>query len=982
MAHGANLTRKSVSTVFSHLTRAFLVLLVLALGAAIVHGQASSINGNIRGQVTDPTGAPVAGANVTVRNTATGYTRTISSGTDGYYVLSNLPVGTYSVTIGMTGFNTLTVPNVILHAGTEAVINGPLKVGAVATTVTVSGGTPILQPSSVFVGSTITQREVTNLPLTSRNPYNFILFQPGISGHPNPELGIPRTINTNGQLDRIEYEIDGMENTETDVFGLRAYPISDSYVREVQTITDSFAPEFGDTTGDTYNVITNSGTNDFHGMFHWIDRPSSTNARPMLLAPGRPKPDLASSDYVVNAGGPIKKNKLFYFGSYEHFRRGGASGGAGPITISPANAQAIGLPASQLATPPSVEHATFADARLDWTINSKNEAFLRLNYFRNEFPYNSGVGGLNALDNAYDFHDRAYILAAQIVSTISPTLLNEFRFSWGYRHEFHIPGSETGPGPSISISGVANFNGITGKVDSFDEKQPTFYDNFTAIHGAHTFKMGFQIDHVLDNQESFTSDAYNFSSIANYLAAKSGANPYAYTTYSTVFGDTNLGYHSLFWGWYAQDTWQVKPTFTFIYGVRYDKFRPPPAEVNAPFADTRSFDSPSGNFQPRVGFSWAVTPKTVVRASFGKFYDQPATDIWYNALYNDGSGLHAVALTFTPTSAGAPAFPNLVRSAAGVSLPPQNIISVSPNLKDPYALTSTLQVSRQLTTNDSLTLGYQITEGHQLLWEYNSNLINPIGQLADGRPVFSTSVNSSTRLDPQFDNVTLQSSGANSNYNALLVDYEHRFSHGLVVGANYTWSHTLSSAPDVNSFEQNAPVEDPTNRNRDYGNSSVNRPDAFNLSTVYTTDFHIENAFRHVANGNTFGFLVVAQSGDEQNITSRTAPLNGDTTTSRVTRPVFVGRNSVRGPKIVQFDTRYTRNLFTWRERITPQFIFEVNNLFNDHHNITSLNTAVPVNAAGYPLLSNGSIGLPSSFPFVGTALEARILTFGLAVRW
>jgi Carboxypeptidase regulatory-like domain/TonB dependent receptor-like, beta-barrel len=971
MVHGVHSKCKS----FLNGLALFLAVILFAIAPAVARAQVSAINAGIRGRVTDPADAALPEAQVTVKNTATGYTRTTSSGADGYYVLSDLPIGTYTVTIEKQGFATLTFPGVVLETGNEAVMNGTMKVGAVTTTVTVSSGAPILEPSSVFVGSTISQLEVTNLPLTSRNPYNFILFQPGISGHPNPELGIPRTINTNGQMDRIRYEIDGMENTETDVFGLRAYPISDSYVREVQTITDSFAPEFGDTTGDTYNVITGSGTNDFHGLLYWLNRPIADASRPMLLSPTATKPDLEELDYVANAGGAILKNKLFYFGSYEHMRRGGPA----PITITSANAAAIGLPASQLDTPPSVEHSTFADTRLDWTINSKNQAFLRLNYFRNEYPYNSTVGGLNALDNAIDFHDRAYILAAQIVTTISPTMLNEFRFSWGYRNEKHEPGALTGPGPAIDISGAADFGGTTGGISVFQEKQPSLYDNVTYVHGAHTFKQGFYLDQVLDNQASATSDTYNFSSIANYLEAESGSNPYAYSTYSTLFGNTELGYHSFFWGAYWQDSWQLNPKLMVIYGLRYDKFQPPPAEANAPYIDTQHFNSPSGNFQPRVGVAWQVSPKTVVRASFGKFYDQPAVDVWYDSLYNDGSG-RFVSATFTPTSAGAPAFPNLIRSVS--SLGTQSITTVSPNLKDPYALTTTLQVSRQLTSNDSLTIGYQLTEGHQLWWQYNSNLINPIGELADGRPIYSSTVNSSTRLDPAFNNISMQASGANSNYNALLVDYHHRFSEGLEMGANYTWSHTISDAPDLNSFEQSSPVEDPSDRQRDRGNSSVNRPDSFNASVIYDPTFSISDSFpKYIFNGNTFAFLVVAQSGDEQNITTGTL-LNGDSTTSSVTRPVFVGRNTVRGPKIVQFDTRYTRDLFTWHERITPQFLFEVNNLFNDHHNITSLNTSVPVNAAGYPLLPSGAVGLPTSFPFRSTVLEARIIQFGLALRW
>lgn len=942
----------------------------LALVATTAQAQVEAINGSIRGRVVDPNGAVVPDATVTAKNEATGYTRSGASGTDGYYVLAELPLGSYTVTIEKAGFATMNFPGVVLQAGTEAVINGTMKVGSVATTVTVTGGASILAPSAAYVGRTINSREVENLPLVSRNPYNFILFQPGVSGHPNPELGIPRTVNTNGQMDRINYQLDGMTDTESDRYGLRLFPISDTYVREVQTVANSFAPEFGNTSGIIYNVITSSGTNQYHGMFQWLKRPGSTSARPILLSPTQPKPDLALTDYAANFGGPIVKNKLFFFSSYEHMRRGQPS----PVTINPAAAAQIGISSSLLATAPSIEHAQFFDARIDWDINAKNRLFVRYNYFRNEFPFNTAVGGLNALDAASDFHDRAHVGGMQLVTIVSPTLLNEFRFSWPYRKELHQVGPLTGPGPAISIQGVANFNGTVAAGDFFAEKVPSWNDNVTWVRGAHTFKMGFYVNKILDNQVSDTFSQYVFPSIAAYQAAKSGANPFSYSTYNATIGNTNTGYHSLFGGLYWQDSWQIAPTLTMIYGLRWDKYIPPSANPNAPFIDSRSFPSPSGNIQPRIGLAWRMTPKTVVRASFGKFYDAPPTNLWFNALSNDGSNRSFVA-HIPSSSPFAPAFPNVISQVPGFPLPPPDVTTISPDFKNPYALTTSLQLSRELTTNDSITIGYVLTEGHQLQYLRNINLINPIGQLGDGRPIFSSTINSSTRMDPQFNNITLQDTGANSNYNALLLTYHHRWSQGVEMSASYTFSHTISDAPDVNSFEQNLPIEDLTNRARDRGNSSINRPQSLTISTVLDPKVTMDNSvLNRLLNGNTYAFLVNASSGDEQNIRANRV-LNGDGTTSGVTRPLFIGRNTVRGPNIIQVDMRYTRDLFHLWERVTPQFIFEANNLFNRHSNITFLNTVVPVNASGTAIL-------PSSFPFQATVLEARILQFGLAVRW
>ena len=306
----------------------------------------------------------------------------------------------------------------MLDAGTEAVINAPLAVGAVTTTVEVTGGAPVIEPSRVYTGRTIDPVEVDNLPLTSRNPYNFVLFQPGVSGHPNPELGIPRVVNTNGLDNRVQYQMDGMVDTESDQYGLRLFAISDSYVREVQTVSNSFAPEFGRTAGDIYNAITNSGTNDFHGEFYFIGRPPD-GARTILLAANQPNTSIDLHDISGNAGGRIKKDKLFVFGAYEHLLRGTPT----PVTITPANAAAIGLPASQLVTAATVQHVQFVDMRVDWNINSKNQFFARYNYFRNEYPFNSQNGGLNALGAASDFHDRAHIGGFQLLTTFSPTAL-------------------------------------------------------------------------------------------------------------------------------------------------------------------------------------------------------------------------------------------------------------------------------------------------------------------------------------------------------------------------------------------------------------------------------------------------------------------------------------------------------------------------------------------------------------------------------
>lgn len=958
--------------------------------ASVAWAQSESINATIRGHVSDQSEQSVAGANVTATNTATGYSRTATSGDDGYYVIPLLPIGTYTVTITKDGFQTVKFTEIVLQAGQSAVVDGPLKLGSVSTSIEVAGGAPVVDPARTNISRTISESEVQTLPLTSRNPYNWIMFQPGVSGHPNPELGIPRTLNTNGFVDRINYQMDGMVDTEGDRYGLRLFPISSVFVSEVQTVSNSYAPEFGGTTGTIYNVITGSGTNDLHGMFQWIRGPVDTTARPILLSPTAPKPNLLLNSFGMNAGAPIKKDKLFIFGAYEHLYRALPV----PITVSAANQtalEAIGIPASQFGTAPSVQHAQFLDVRGDWYVTEKNRVFARVNYFRNEYPFNTAVGGLNLIAAEADFRDRAHIGGLQWVSTISPDMVNEFRFSYPYRNEKHIAGPLTGPQPAVTISGVANLNGSVSTGDVFAEKIPSWNDNFTYVRGRHTFKVGVGYSRIIDVQQGDSFTQYVFPTIAAYQAAVSGANPFSYTTVNALIGNTRAGYISNFYNFFAQDSWQLRSSLLVTYGIRYDRFVSPNPNASAPFPFSRNFNNPAGDVSPRLGLAWRVGSKTVVRASWGMFYDAPPTNLWFNALSNDGSG-RSFNASLSPASPGAPAFPAPLTTATAPATP--SVFTITPNFKNAYAMTGTIQVSRELTKNDAVTVAFVNTGGRQLQWLHNINLINPLGTLLDGRPVFDPRVNAGTRANPAFNNVTLQDVGASSKYNALEVNYEHRFSRGLLVSGAYTYSHTISDAPDVNGFEQNLVyVEDATNRLRDRGNSYVNRPQAFTATALWSPRTTADNAIiNRLLNDNEFGILSNISSGDQQNVTGN-ANLTGDSLVTNVTRPLNIGRNIVRGPRIVQFDLRYTRTLFTLKERFHAQFLTEATNIFN-HPNVTSLNAVVPVVTSGCASAANaftldpthcGQIAagsLPTSFPRTSTVLQGRILDFGLGVRW
>ncbi len=938
--------------------------------------QSNSINGTLRGQITDSSGSPVPNAAVVVKNTLNGFTRELTTDNDGRYLAANLPLGVYSITATSSSFAPFTQTNIRVEAGTDLTVDEALKAGTVATTVEVSADPPILETTRVDLSRTISTVETQNLPLTSRNPYNFILLQPGVSGHPNPENGVPRTLNTNGLVDRINYQLDGMVDTESDRYGLRLFAISDSYTDSVVTISNAFTPEFGNTAGIIYNVLTPAGTNTLHGALQYIWRPKAASSCPLLqnCTPGavgyKPKPDLHVDDYVARAGGPVLRNRVFLFGAYEKLKRGNPQA----VTVTQANQAALvtlGVPAADFNTAPQVQRAQWVDVRGDFTINTKNNGFVRYNYFRNNYPYNTNVGGLYALSAESDFQDRAHIIGAQLVTAFSPNLLNEFRGSWPYRNQAHFAGASTGAGAMIAITGVVNgFGGSNGVGDKFQEKIPSFNDNITLIRGGHSFKFGTGFQKNNDTQLADVFTLYTFPTLAAYTAAKNGTNTRSYSNVQFSIGHPGAGYRTIFFDFFAQDTWQLTHKLTATYGVRDDQYRAPDGQANAPLTTTQSFRTPLGNFAPRIGFAYTPREGMVMRLSGGMFYEPTPTNTYYNPLYSNGSTTSGnLITTLGPTAAGSPAFPGSFNPGQSASFPTPTPYALTPNFKNEYTWNVNAQVEQQLYKNDTLTLGYVLTNGRHLQYLRNSNLLPGSTALADGRPIFGTA-----RVDTRFNGIRYIDIGSNSSYHALIASYTHRLSAGLTTIANYTWSHALSDTPEANTYEFSNLIEDPTNRKRDRGNSSVNRPNAFNISTVYEGVPHMSNRYANgLLRGNNIAFTVVATSGDAQNETTGTN-LNGDSLSAGQQRPLFVGRNTLRGPVIVQADARFTRTFGTFFERVQPKIFVEANNLLN-RTNVTSINTVANVNAQGVVTAA------PSLLP-TSTLLEARILQFGARIEF
>ena len=302
--------------------RSFAFLLILFAGTHFnINAQSQALNGQIEGVVADASGATVPNATVTVRNIETGTERTVTTDDSGVYRLPLLPLGTYRVTVEAANFKRLVREGITLTTGQTATINADLEAGGIDETVTVTSDAPIADAAKIDVGRVMDTREVQNLPLVSRNPYNYALLQANVTGRPNAEFGVPR-INANGYTRRTNYQLDGNNNTQADRGGIRLMPISDTFISEVQLVTNGFSAEFGNTPGLDYERRDTIGNK-------WISRfgklsfsPNTIFMRVLFNTLRRfDLPKTTADNLTFAVGGPIIKDRWHFYGGYEYVDR-------------------------------------------------------------------------------------------------------------------------------------------------------------------------------------------------------------------------------------------------------------------------------------------------------------------------------------------------------------------------------------------------------------------------------------------------------------------------------------------------------------------------------------------------------------------------------------------------------------------------------------------------------------------------------------
>ena len=543
--------------------------------------------------------------------------------------------------------------------------------------------------------------------------------------------------------------------------------------------------------------------------------------------------------------------------------------------------------------------------------------------------------------------------------------------------------SDSGKGPAVTITSPAiGFGGpwaATGQGNAgFDFKQDIFQiiDNFAYVRGAHNYKFGFDWQQIGDSRTFAPQWVYTFPTLASYLAAKSGVAPNGYSSMSQITGNLGFEMSTNLYSAFVQDDWQVASNVKLLYGLRYDLYKYPDGLPNAPLEQTQSFNTDTNNLAPRAGVAWSLGASSVVRASVGLMFDQAILGGYEQALQLSGSP-RAPVYTFSGTAPGAPAFPG---PAATGTIAQQSPWAVDPAFEVAHTWQTNAQYERAFTNDLTASVGFMYAKGASLPVVTDVNLINPIGTLGDGRPIYQTAVNAATRLDPRFNHINQVQSIGDSTFKSMTVQVSKRFGDGLTFNAQYALGKGEDNTPLLTQLTVQSETgrSDPSNLDRDLGPNPLDLRHNLTGSVVYISENHSSNAFvRQLLSGNEIGALFVVNSGLPINIPSN-RDLNGDGIANN-DRPLFVTRNSMYMPVRKNVDLRYTR-WFPIHGSIRAEVIAELKNVFNIEQ-LQTVTTTTATDTAGNPLAPIPTD--PYQFPNPSSpSFEQRKFQLGFKVRF
>lgn len=950
---------------FQKKTLAILTLLFALVCSGRLFAQAGAANGAVNGTVSDSSNLSIPGAEVTAVNLATGYTRTVTSNDSGEYSLPLLPLGSYSISVSKPGFGRFVQTGVTVEPGRSTPLPLSLSIASGQETVNVTADAAAISTESQ-AEFYVPQLTVVNMPLTSRNLWNIPSFSPAVATTPNYSFGSPSYAF--GGIERRGYVVDGMDDTQrAGQSKLAMFP--SGAMQEVSVLQGSLLAEYGSTLGGLVFQTSRSGSNEYHGSYLDLERRPGLIATPALgNKASKPFQERATREFIF--GGPIRKNKWWGFADFELDPQTAPT----PITITAANAAALGIAANQLGYAPIVSKYKMWLARTDFQLSPKNSGFVRLDYFGVPIAYN-GAGALLPLNADNNYYDQDISGVGQFQTILSPHALNEFRFADNRRLNYSKPVNGT-IGPVYVITGVASLNSNTTAGQSFFEHQDAFVDNVSLDRGKHSFKVGADIETVNNTLHDRTALTFTFgaagtdpttglpNAVVQYLNTLHGVTPTGYTQLSQQFGDNTAHFRDNYIGLYAQDQWKLRPNLSLTYGLRWDLLVYTGLPQSAPLSQSRSIPEDYKNFSPRLGFSWQPDTKTSIRGGYSILYDFTDLQLVGTAIRSNGSTVQSYTIAGTAT--GAPAFPTGFTSVPTLKAVVTNVAGFDPNFKTYYSHQGTLIVDRDLGGGFGLQAGYLLYLGRRAPLFEDANLPAVTGTLADGRPTYGGS-----RPNANFGQIALVTSAGSSSYNGAYVQLSKRLSRGLEFSTSYTYAHAINNTDaDTDTIGAAGFPSNPANLNFDRGRASADIRNRFTFQGVWQPAIKVNPFTEAILNGWTLAPTAIVYSGYPVNEVTGT-DLNGDGNLND--RPLSVGRNSFAGPGFREVDLRLSRT-FPLKDRLNLEVMAQAENLFN------SLNVACNVasGCSGAVINTAGS----SRFLVPTAAYDSRQLELGGRLRF
>jgi hypothetical protein len=916
---------------------------VLIASLALVAAAQESVHyASVGGRVTDPSGSAVAGAQVRARRLDTNTASTLPTDAEGRFRFAYLQLGAWEITVEHAGFAEAR-RRLTLDAGSAYDLPVSLTLASAEATVTVTAEAGTLDTARSQTATTMSPAEVRSLPLSGRSFLDLALFAPGVSPTNTASSQLfSETSAVPGQGISIgsqrnfsnNFVVDGLSAND-DAAGLAGAFYGLDTVSQVQVVTSSAQAELGRALGGYVNVVTRSGTNAIHGNLYGYFRNQRFNASNPLLHAALP---LTQAQYGASAGGPVKRDRTFYFGNVE--RR--ELNQSGLITISPANVDAInarldatGYPGPRIATGiyANPVHSTNVLAKLDHQVSAKDQATLRYSYYGVQSVNSRGAGGLNAASASAALDNYDHTLAAGNVATLSANTVNETRgqVTWS---NLQAPPSDP-LGPAVSISGVAVFGTLSGSPTGRRNTMYEIIDNLSHRVGAHTLRIG--ADFLYNANDIVfprsVRGSYSFASLSAFLQGT-----YNNAGFTQTFGTPSVQLGNPNTGVYVQDEWKASRGLTLNLGVRYD------------VQWLESIATDTNNVAPRLGFAWSPgeSRRTVVRGGFGLFYDRVPLRALANALLSAGnttnlSGLIQTNVSLSPAQAGAPVFPAiLIAVAPSVTLP--NLSTMDRRMQNAYSEQGSIEIERQLGSTAVLGIGYQHLKGLHLIASINRNVPACV---ASGN-------NNGCRPDPTYGNNSQYSPIGDSQYDGLHVSFVQRPSKWGSYRISYTWSKSLD---DVGEFFFSAPLN-PYNIRQDYGRSDDDQHHRVAVSgTLHAPlGFEISGTLQYYS---ALPFNITTGAQTVQGTAARPL-LNG----------VAIARNSGNGFDLLSVNARVSRG-FKLTEHARLDAMLESFNALN-HVNGVSLNGTFGTGA--YPANPSPAFGQVTA---VG---DPRSLQLGLRI--